>query len=166
VSVLKSFPGYGGQTTQQLIALEGEFEPWTLVAAIEQGLCKKFGYGDSAELTAPERNVLAVLSLEREVMNGGYSQFFGNSSVEFVCIIVEALVEIGCPNTADLTKRAIDTLHLEVLTPTAAEAAAAQSNLQRDEVLDDYDQVFFKYEERPDLKLFSYISANLNSIRL
>jgi len=166
MSKLPSFPGYSGQTIDQLLALEGQFETWTIAAAIEQRLCDKFGSGDSAKLTAQERIVLAVLALEREVMNGGYFQFFTNSSVEFAPMIVDALKQIGCPKTADLTKKAIETLHLNATTAEAVKTAAETPNEERDKFLDEYDQAFFKYEERPDLKLFSYIRENKDDIRL
>jgi hypothetical protein len=163
---LRNFPGYSGQTIEELLALDGEFEPWTLVAAIEQRLGIKFGYGDSASLTVPERFLLAVLALEREVMNGGYSQFFTNSSVEFAPVIVEALGKIDCPKAADLTQRAIEALHAPALTAEAIEAAAQAPNDVRDQLLDEFDQVFFRYEERLDLRLFSSIREHKDSIRL
>lgn len=163
---LEHFPGYSGQTIEQLLALDGQFETWTLVAAVEQRLCIKFGYGDSASLTVPERVVLAVLALEREVMNGGYSQFFTNSSVEFAPMIVDALRQIGCPVTADLTKHAIESIEVKEPTAEAIKAAAQTPNDKRDKLLHEYDQVFFKYEERPDLKLFAYIRENKDAIRL
>jgi hypothetical protein len=64
------------QTLAQLLDLDDKFETWTVVAAIEDALLQKHGYEDTTNLTDSERNVLAVLALEREVMNGGYSLFF------------------------------------------------------------------------------------------
>lgn len=166
MTALASFPGYSGQALEELLALDGQFETWTLVAAVEQGLSQRFGYGDSADLTAAERAVLAVLALEREVMNGGYSQFFTNSSVEFAPMVVEALKQIGCPKTADLTSKAIETLQLAELTAETIKESAQTPDEVRDKLLDEYDQEFFKYEERPDLKLFAYIRENHGAIRL
>ena len=46
------------------------------------------------------------------------------------------------------------------------ETAAQAPKDVRDQLLDEFDQVFFKYEERLDLKLFSYIREHKNSIRI
>jgi hypothetical protein len=51
--------------------------------------------------------ILAVEALEREVNNGGYSQFFTNSSGEFAPEIVDSLNRIGCPVTAGITVDAL-----------------------------------------------------------
>jgi hypothetical protein len=56
-------------------------------------------------LTAEEYVVLAVEALEREVNNGGYCQFFFNTSS--APRIVDTLQRIGCPEAARLTKRAL-----------------------------------------------------------
>jgi len=44
---------------------------------------------------------------ESEVNNGGFSQYFLNSSGETAGFVVEALETIGAPNTADICRRAI-----------------------------------------------------------
>ena len=63
--------------------------------------------------------VLAVEALEREVNNGGYSQFFVNSSREFTPIIVHALLRIDCIKTVEITKDAIRAAGFEGLAPIA-----------------------------------------------
>lgn len=57
-----------------------------------------------------ERFVLAVEALEREVNNGGYVQFFTNSSVEYTPIICDALRAIERSDVAELTERAFGVL--------------------------------------------------------
>ncbi len=82
---------YDGQSTDELIALESSHRVDSLVLAFEQALLTK-DYP-----TAEEQVVLAVEALEREVNNGGYSQFFVNSSREYSSLVVEALEAIDCP---------------------------------------------------------------------
>ena len=48
-----------------------------------------------AALTDAEHDVLAIEALEREVNNGGYSQFFVNGSLEFVPTVVAACSRIS-----------------------------------------------------------------------
>ena len=47
-----------------------------------------------------------VSLLEAEVNNGGFDQFFFNSSGDNTAEIIEALQLIGAPRTADIVKRA------------------------------------------------------------
>ena len=56
--------GYSGQTTDELIALEGEYRTDSLVLAFEQALMAK------DELTDEEKVVLAVEALERMSLPG------------------------------------------------------------------------------------------------
>jgi hypothetical protein len=108
MSNLKWLDGYSGQTVAELLSLEGECRIDSLVLAFEQAVDQKGQREGTEALSAEERMVLAIEALEREVNNGGYHQFFVNSSREFVGIIVRALVRINCPKTAEITQRAID----------------------------------------------------------
>jgi hypothetical protein len=110
---LKWLDGYSGQTTEELIALEGKYRNDSLVLAFEQALDQKAERVGEEGLTHEERVILAVEALEREVNNGGYDQFFFNSSNEYTPIIVDALNRIDCPMVADLTQQAIDSLGIE-----------------------------------------------------
>ena len=92
---------YGGQTTEQLLAMEAHYRVDSLVLAFEQAIQMR---EPQAPVTTQERYVLAIEGLEREVNNGGYGQFFLNYSHDFVDVIEQALRAIGCPKTADITR--------------------------------------------------------------
>jgi Domain of unknown function (DUF4375) len=115
---LKWLDGYSGESTDALIALENEYHLNSLVLAFEQALNQKAARLGIGSLTAEECAILAVEALEREVNNGGYSQFFFNSSSGYAPIVVEALERIGCPEAARLTKRAIDAFGVDPTTPS------------------------------------------------
>jgi uncharacterized protein DUF4375 len=53
------------------------------------------------DLTDEENLVLGVMALDREVTNGGYYQFFLNSSRWFVAVILDYLRRIECTATVD-----------------------------------------------------------------
>jgi len=102
---------YAGQSVDELINLQETHRIDSLVLAFESALdCKKDSGKDMSEV---EMIILAVEALEREVNNGGFSQFFYNSSVEYTPIIVDSLEAIGCTEIADLIKKAIDLLGLD-----------------------------------------------------
>jgi uncharacterized protein DUF4375 len=98
---------YSGESTDALIALENEYLLGSIVLAFEEALDQKATRLGMDSLTAEERVILAVEALEREVNNGGYSQFFFNSN-KYAPMVVDALHRIGCPEAASLTRRAID----------------------------------------------------------
>ena len=83
--------GYSGQSVEQLLSLEGKSRTDSLVLAFEQAISQRAEGADNQGLTNTEHVVLAVEALEREVNNGGYHQFFTNSSREFAPTIVDSL---------------------------------------------------------------------------
>lgn len=57
--------------------------------------------------------IYMIWALEAEVNNGGYNQFYFNSSGQFYKHLPEALKLVGANKFADLTKRANDTFEKE-----------------------------------------------------
>jgi len=164
---LKWLDEYSGQTTDELIALEGEHRTDSLVLAFEQALDQKADRVGKAGLSEEELVVLAVEALEREVNNGGYDQFFINSSNEYASIVVDALNRIGCTETAKLTKEAIDILGIEgPITVEAIDRVMEKENEERDEKLGECDDRY--YEMAGDLAgpLLEFIKSNKDKITL
>ena len=165
MSDLPFLQNFSGQTVEQLLSLEGEYRIDSLVLVFEDALGKKaFREGDHA-LNADEVVILAVEASEREVNNGGYGQFFENSSQEFAPIIVQALIRIGCPRTAEITQRAIKSLHLPTLSVETIEAVVAGDKMNDDE-LNDCDSSYFRAGEDIAGQLFAFIKTNKDAIKL
>jgi Domain of unknown function (DUF4375) len=150
--------GYAGQTVDEILAFEGSEGLPFLLSALEEAIEEKIKATGPAKMTGAERIVLAVMALSREVNNGGYDQFFRNSSRRFAPAIVSDLVRIGCPEIADITQRALDTLDVPKLSGPEIEAALAGQDLARDRTLKRCDIAFY---ERAELfeRLFAYIKA-------
>jgi hypothetical protein len=151
---------YGGQSTNELIDLEGAYRIDSIVLAFEEALQRK------ANLTREEKVILAVEALEREVNNGGYSQFFCNSSRDFVPDIGGALNVIGCPKTASLTQSAMTVLGVDIsMTSDEIEDAACDASETQDEDLGELDAIYYRGDEEPIAdKLFEFIKINRSSI--
>ena len=156
---------YTGQTTSELLACKNTHRIASLLCAFEWGIQAKVGPGGEEELTKDERLVLAVMALQREVNNGGYSQFFTNSSRRFVSIIVESLQCIGCGTTAAITERAIDALRVKMLTPDSVSDAVLNGDPGRDKVLDALDREFYQLNEI-EPKLIDFVEAHQHNIQL
>jgi hypothetical protein len=164
---LKWLDEYSGQTTDELIALEGEYRTDSLVLAFEQALDQKLERVGEHNLSQEELVVLAIEALEREVNNGGYDQFFFNSSNEYTSIIVDSLNRIGCTETATLTQRAIDAIGIKgTITVDAIERAMEEDNEKRDDQLNECDDQY--YENAGDLAgpLLEFIKKNREKIIL
>jgi hypothetical protein len=157
--------GYSGQSVSQLLSLEGKYRTDSLVLAFEQAISQKAKRDGVQSLTDEERIVLAVEALEREVNNGGYDQFFVNSSREFAPTVVGALQHIGCKKTATITRRAITALGISDLTSEAIDAAMAEGDEQRLAKLNRYDDSYYKCAEPVAERLFAFIKANKTGIR-
>src|SRR5579862_9885762 len=118
---LQWLDGYSGQTVDQLLALEGKYRIDSLVLAFEQAMDQKAAEVGEESLTEEEGIILAIEALEREVNNGGYGQFFVNSSRAYAPVIVPALGRIGCPRTADITQKALNVVERFPITKEEAE---------------------------------------------
>ena len=163
MSDLKFLEDYSGQTVDQLLALEGEYRIDSLVLVCEQAISQKAARESAGAVNVEERIILAIEGLEREVNNGGYAQFFANSTNEFAPIIVESLLRVGCPKTAEITQRAIDALHLPDLSVEAIETAMAASDEIEDE-LNECDSAYYAAGEDIAGQLFIFIKANKEAI--
>jgi hypothetical protein len=155
---------YSGQSVDELLSLEGAHRADSLILAFEEAIGQKAQHSEQS-LTAEERVVLAVEALEREVNNGGYHQFFVNSSREFVPTIVDALQRIGCKKTATITQRAIKALRLKEVTPEAIDAALAKEDDQRLVKLNKCDDSYYNCGEPIADRLLAFIKANKEAIK-
>jgi hypothetical protein len=160
--------GYSGQSIDELIAMAADYRLDSLVLAVEQALQQGLDRERLCGLSEAELTVLAVESLEREVNNGGYHQFFLNTP-EYAPSIVAALRRIGCAATADITAQAIALIGLrEPVTPEQVEAALRKDPGGRlvEVLVDQCDGRYYDSGEPIAERLFDYIRANRQAIRL
>lgn len=157
---------YSGQSVDELLALENEYRVDSIVLAFEEAVLRKAERIGMDSLSEAERTILAVEALEREVNNGGYDQFFFNSSCQYASIIVEALERIGCPKTAKITQGAIDALDAPDLTVETIERIIQSDDEERREKHGECDEDFYDYEEDLAECLFLFIKKNKETISL
>ncbi|MBC3883264.1 DUF4375 domain-containing protein [Undibacterium sp. LX40W] len=160
----KFLDSYGGQTVDQLIAMESDYRIDSLVLAFEGALLQK---QEKKKLSRIELDILAVEAMEREVNNGGYHQFFLNSSKKFAAILPSSLERIGCPAAAKITSDALAYLKISG-DVTVAKIDAALDRLGDKAITDlgKMDNRYFQNKEAIADKLFTYIKANKGEIVL
>jgi Domain of unknown function (DUF4375) len=161
-----AFVGYSGETTDELLSYPATGQQDSLVRAFEEGLQRKASRRGQRALKQEERIVLAVRALDREVNNGGYQQFFCNSSRMFAPQIVQSLERIGCRRTAKITQRAIAALQVSPVTVARIDAIMQETNEERDQELDRCDQLFYKTALGIPKGLYAFVKANRSRIRL
>ena len=104
----------------------------------------------------------AVWSVEAEVNNGGFSQYFLNDSCETAGFVAEALDTIGAPRTAEICRRAIAVAFPKGL-PADAEAISAAAVEFSDETEDELtvlDGEFYQYPHNLTELLFAYVAKH------
>jgi len=161
-----SFIAYSGETTDELLDYPAQGQRDSLVRAFEEGLQRKALRTGERALSKEERIVLAVRALDREVNNGGYDQFFRNTSKNFAPEIVQSLARIGCRRTAKITQKAMSALRVAPLTVARIDAAMKETNGERTRQLERCDELFYRTPQGISRRLFAFVKSNRNRIRL
>jgi hypothetical protein len=120
----------------------------------------KFGKEDFADQSLPQKVFSAIWAVEAEVNNGGFSQYFLNSSAETAGFVAEALETVDAPKTAAICRRAINAAFPRGM-PLETESIQAAAADFPDEVLDKLqllDQEFFSYPHNLTDLLFAYVA--------
>ena len=162
----KPFLEYSGQTTDEILACSETHDHISLLFAFEWGLqARARAIGGEDKLNDEERLVLSVLALDREVNNGGFDQYFRNSSHRFAPTIVDDLQRIGCNEKAAITARAIDALKLDQVSVAKLEKVMSSEDPSRDKAFSNCDTDFYRLADDAE-KLFAFITANRDRIRV
>jgi len=164
---LKWLDKYSGESTEELISLEGKYRTDSLVVAFEQALEQKIERLGEESLTREEHVILVIEALEREVNNGGFELLFINSSKRYASLFTEALELIGCTETANLTRQAIDILGIrEPISVEAIDRVMEQENEEREKKLGECDDRYYQIAGDLSIPLFEFIKKNRDKITL
>ena len=78
-----------------------------IVMEIGTYLNEKSNYGEEMEKLNPSQRILVIVeTLEGEINNGGFDQFYFNSSGDYANETVDALIMLGALNTAEMVRKA------------------------------------------------------------
>ena len=127
---------------------------------------EKCDYGEKMEaLNEQERIFYVVQTLEMEVNNGGFSQFFYNDSGNFANEIVNAFQEIFAYHTAEICQKAVNAFGREIpvdrdLREDLMDELECVDGSQFDEILDACDEAFYEYKEDLAKLCYEYVMRN------
>ncbi len=134
-----------------------------IVMEIDSYLNEKSEYGEKIKkLNSSQRTFLFVENLEREINNGGFNQFYFNSSGDFSQETVTALLEIGANKTAEIVKRA----NSEFKNGTVPKERTERQNeleLIEEKAEENWNNCyseFYKYQENITELLISFVLKN------
>ncbi|HEX3864405.1 MAG TPA: DMP19 family protein [Stellaceae bacterium] len=136
-----------------------------LIDFAESADCR-FWSVDFAELSPPERVFGVIWELESEVNNGGFQQYFLNSSGACVPEVVGALKAIAANKAAELVERAIETVGPGI---QWADHEARQEKIDvlpeaTLDALDKLDQAFMAYPDNLTALLYEYVCDHRQEI--
>jgi len=133
-----------------------------ILIALSESDKTSFGKEDFSTQSIPQKVFSSIWAVESEVNNGGFSQYFFNSSAETAGFVTEALDAIGAPKTADICRRAIAAAFPNGLTSDQEAIRSAASDFSDDieGKLDALDREFYRCPHDLTQLLFAYVSEH------
>lgn len=120
-------------------------------------------YGDDMDkLTEEQKLFYYNQCLEREINNGGFNQYFFNSSGDFAHKTVQSLKTIGAKKTADILQNAIDQFPNSNVPEDRTERQVILEQIQETagQVWEELDQMFFSYEDDLNTLNIEFVRKN------
>ena len=154
---LRWIDGYEGQSVDDILAFADSEDPYQTLACLEEAI--KEHRRKSPGTTGVENIIMAVMALLREVNNGGFDQFFRNSSKRWAFFVKDALIHIGRKEAAKIAGRAVRALGVPdsavALAPGLGESfdildqKMRTPSARRDEILQECDVAFCNLHKLP-----------------
>ena len=120
-------------------------------------------YGDNfSKLTDQQKLFYLNQNLEREINNGGFNQYFRNSSGDNSHETILSLKAIGADKTADILQKAIDQFPNKIVPKDRDERTEIVEQIEEeaDEVWNDLDQKFYEYEDDLNTLNIEFVKRN------
>ena len=139
-------------------------DPSDLIGELSVYIAVKCHYEENLSvLSVPERIFYTTQTLEEEVNNGGFDQFFFNSSGNLANEVVHAFTEIGAVKTADICRKAFSVYGEEVPADRDERQDILELlNEEQEEILERCADVFFDYEENLNELNYAFVMRNKN----
>ncbi|MBI9058550.1 MAG: DMP19 family protein [Labilibaculum sp.] len=135
----------------------------SIVIAIDDYLNEKSEYCEKIEkLNESQKTFIIIENLEREINNGGFNQFYFNSSGDFSHETVDALIEIGAIKTADIVKKSNSQFPENRVTTNRDERQEILEQIEdtANKIWETCDEDFYKYEDNIAVLLIDFVKAN------
>ena len=145
---------------EEILKLQSQEEIILKVGERIWGKIKDFNSFD--HLSEPEKAYMYIDNLEREVFNGGFDQFFFNTSGEYAHEALQAYVDIGAERQAEIVYKAINSFP-ELPIPKALETRrSCMENVPQhiEKTWNELDTEFYKDDDIFFSLLIQYITLH------
>jgi hypothetical protein len=133
------------------------------IIELDNFIGKECNYGDElGKLTEPQKLFYLNQNLEREVNNGGFNQYFLNSSGNYAHETILSLAAIGATKTAKILGRAIDQFPGKNVPNDRNERNVILEQIEDEanKVWNELDKEFFEYEDDLNTLNIEYVKVN------
>ena len=133
------------------------------IIEIDNFICKLCSWGNEPDKsTEPQKNFYFNQELEREINNGGFKQYFNNSSGDYAHETILSLKLIGANKTADILQNAIDQFPNQTVPRDREERQGILVIIQEkaNKIWDELDQKFFAYADDLNSLNIEYVRQN------
>jgi hypothetical protein len=137
------------------------------IIEIDNYISKLCSYGERIEkLNEHQRVFFHNQELEREINNGGFNQYFFNSSGNFAKETITSLNEIGAYTTANILKEAIAQFPDGEVPKDQSKRRTILEQIEEkaNPVWEQLDQRFYKYDDDLNALNFDYLSKHKGSL--
>lgn len=152
-------------TIDEILAMDNSTE---MIIELSHGLSDKINRLGFESLSHPEKVMNSVYWLETEINNGGFDQYYFNSSGNYAIDAPIALEEIGANRTAEIVKEANSVFPGSSPPRDRDERARILDQITEDiqEKWNELENRFFKYEDPLEVLQINYIKLNKNEFNL
>ncbi|NCU05033.1 MAG: DMP19 family protein [Chitinophagaceae bacterium] len=136
------------------------------IIELDNHICKLCSWGDNLDrLTEPQKHFFFNQNLEREINNGGFNQYFYNSSGDYAHETLTSLQSIGANKTAVILRQAIDQFPNSTVPKDRQERQNVLEQIEdkANEVWENLDQKFYAYEDDLTELNLEYVEQHRNS---
>jgi hypothetical protein len=126
-----------------------------------------YNYDNIAYLSDPEKTFIYIDTLEGEVNNGGFDQFFFNSSGDYAYEILHAYENINAFKTAKLIHEAIQIFPQNPISKNTETRREIMEEMDDtiSEKWNQLDDAFYEYEDNIMKLIVEYLRKNKNQIK-
>ncbi|NJK97501.1 MAG: DMP19 family protein [Bacteroidales bacterium] len=134
-----------------------------ILIAIDEYLNEKSEYCEKIDkLNESQKTFIIIENLEREINNGGFNQFYYNSSGDFSHETIDALIKIGANKTAEIVTKANSQFPDNKVPKDRTERQVILEQIEEkaNEIWESCDNDFYKYEDKIGGLLIEFVKAN------
>jgi hypothetical protein len=153
-----------GKTVEDVVGQRGKADDWELVSNIGFILFEKEQKQGVGSFSTPERYFYIIEGMMREVNNGGFSQFFVNSTGQLADVLVPALEAVSSVEARKIAGKAVDILG----NPSSLDDNARVQHLGKitndfeKDLWEDCDNAFYDLSEPLDALMLDYAEKNID----